>query len=159
MSLISRVLAAGGLLAVPALLAVGSAALSRPAEVPPVEPQTVVVDLARTTEQGSKVEGSAATTPPESGSPTDELAVPSSPEPAPSQSVSPQPAPSPDIPVPAPAPAPAPVAPPQQETPGLVERQVLGDDDADDDDWAGDGDGDDGVEFDDDDDAGVGGED
>lgn len=145
MSLIPRVLAAGGLLAVPALLAVGSQALSRPAEVPPVEPRTVVVDLARTTGAGSGVDDGLAATPPASEPPAAAPAVPSTPPPAPApdSSAAPQPSPAPlsPDPAPAPAPAPAPVAPPLQETPGLVERQVLGDDDDD-----GAGDGDDGAE-------------
>ncbi|WP_157365748.1 hypothetical protein [Arthrobacter sp. Leaf234] len=142
MSLIPRVLAAGGLLAVPALLAVGSQALSRPAEVPPVEPRTVVVDLARTTGAGSGVDDGAAVTPPASEPPAAAPSGPSTPPPAPApdSSAAPQPSPAPVPPVP--TPVPAPVAPPQQETPGLVERQVLGDDDGDD----GAGDGDDGTE-------------
>lgn len=161
MSLMPRVLAAGGLLAVPALLAVGSQALSRPAEVPPVKPQTVVVDLAPPAEAGTGVEDGGNAGPPGSRPSTDQSATPSSPPPASGEPTAPPsaPAPAPAAPAPAPAvpglpPAPAtpvaPIAPVDQGTPGLVERQVLGDDG---DDGADDG----GVEFDDD--AGTIGED
>lgn len=137
MSLAPRILAAAGLLAVPALLAVGSQALSRPAEVPLQERQTVVVDLAPAgttdaapTEGGTgPAEQDTGTTPP---SPTPE------PSPEPSPEV-PRPAPAPVTPAPitpapaTPAPAvPAPVPPADQGTPGLVERQMLGDADDDD---------------------------
>ena len=153
MSIIPRVLAAGGLLAVPALLAVGSQALSRPAEVPPLEPQTVTVDLAppEAVGTGAEADGDGSTTAtPAPSSPADLPAAPAPPSPAPPASPAPA-QPSPPQPLPA-LPAP-PAVPAEQGTPGLVERQVLGDDGGMDD---GD-DADDGVEVDDD--AGLGGED
>ncbi|MHA7207861.1 hypothetical protein [Arthrobacter sp. MDT1-65] len=130
MSLAPRLLAAAGLLAVPALLAVGSQALSRPAEVPPVDVQPVVVDLAPTGADGGNVGDEATTATPPTDAPTD------APTGAPTDARTGAPTEAPAIPgVPSQAPAPAPVAPrpapaipADQSSPGLVEREVLGDD-------------------------------
>lgn len=138
MALASRIIAAAGLLAVPALLAVGSQALSRPADIPLVEPQTIVVDLAPAgtaesgeaesgaAEQDATIEPSPSDAPGDSpvAPPASALSAPPSPQPA--RPLTPAPAP---IPAPFPVPAPAPA---DQGTPGVVEREVF-DDDADDD--------------------------
>ncbi len=139
MSLFPRVLAAGGLLAVPALLAVGSQVLSRPAEVPLQERQTVVVDLAPAgTTDTAPVEDGTQPTGPGPASPAWPSPSPASPvqTPEPNTEPSPEmsrPAPVPVVPAPAnPAPVnPAPAPPADQGTPGLVERQMLGDTDDD----------------------------
>lgn len=125
MSLAPRIIAAACLLAVPALLAVGSQALSRPAEVPLVDTQTVEVDLAPAGAADGGATRDTATDAPAPPRPDDVPgAPPSTPAPAPPAA----PAPAPPA-APAPAPAPAPPAPPAgQGTPGLVEREVLGDD-------------------------------
>ncbi|WP_104179738.1 hypothetical protein [Arthrobacter sp. B0490] len=117
MSLAPRILAAAGLLAVPALLAVGSQALSRPAEVPPVDPQPVVVNLAPAEAvEGRQTGDEGDPTTPRPEAPT---AVPGTPSPVPATAPS--------------APQPAPPVPADQSAPGLVEREVLGDHGEDDD--------------------------
>ncbi|TKV25892.1 hypothetical protein FDK12_14550 [Arthrobacter sp. NamB2] len=119
MSLAPRIIAAACLLAVPALLAVGSQALSRPAEVPLVDTQTVEVDLAPAGAADGGATGDTATDAPAPPRPDDvPVAPPSTPAPAP-----------PAAPAqPAPAPPTSPAPPAGQGTPGLVEREVLGDD-------------------------------
>ena len=139
MALAPRILAAAGLLAVPALLAVASQSLARPADIPPVEQQTVVVDLAPA--GGTADEGAVAPTTDPTAEPTEDPAsptqdgVPSSPTPSGVPSAAPTTEPSPgtgSVPAPAPAPAPstaapAPVPVPAPAEPGLVEREVLDD--------------------------------
>lgn len=124
MSLAPRILAAAGLLAVPALLAVGSQALSRPAEVPLQERQTVVIDLAPAGTTAPPPGGTTVPTPAGEGGP----AEPAPPSPAPGRTSGPVPGTPPPVPVPAtPVPeVPASGLPADQGTPGLVERGVLG---------------------------------
>ena len=147
MSLAPRVLAAAGLLAIPALLAVGSQALSQPADIPLQEQQVVVIDLAPTGTAGSPTSREdAATVTPDPAPPSEPPVSPVSPSQSPSQ----LPETTPPVPVPAPGsepePAPAPVTPVDQGNPGLVEREVF-DDDIDDDGSDG---GDDDVDVDED---------
>lgn len=132
MALGPRILAAAGLLAVPALLAVGSQELSRPADIPSVDPQTVVVELAPT---GGKDTRTTGTDEPSGSVPTPEPPAAPSPSASPAPTLQPAPEPAP-VPAPAapPAPAPVPAIPPApapasgQGTPGLVEREVFDDD-------------------------------
>ena len=153
MALAPRILAAAGLLAVPALLAVASQSLARPADIPPVEQHTVVVDLAPAggTAQGgtdNEPDGTATSGAEPSGDPAAPVPTPTAtPSGAPADTPTTEPAPGTNpapVPVtPAPAPAPAPAAPapaapapaPGPTEPGLVEREVLDDgfDDANDD--------------------------
>lgn len=130
MSLAPRILATAGLLAVPALLAVGSQALSRPAEVPLQERQTVVIDLAQAGTTAPRPAGTTAPTPAGEGGP----AEPAPPSPAPERTPGPVAGTPPPVPLPAtPAPeVPAPGLPADQGTPGLVERGILGTTDDDD---------------------------
>jgi hypothetical protein len=123
MSLAPRILAVAGLLAVPALLAVGSQALTRPADSPLEERQVVVIELA----PPGAVDPDATDATEESDDPA---------EPAPTPPVEslapPTPAPATSVPAPVPVPVPDPRTPADQGNPGLVEREVIDDDDDDD---------------------------